>query len=193
MVDGDPPLASPDEPAVIPYASTPPPRRRHFHAWVLPLLWLPGAWSSRVNHGDEYFGFLMANLPTGLLIGPVIKALGRWVPAGAHWMPAIIAAGFFLWATIGWLLDRLRAWRLVYLAVPVAFLVFVWTRIAVTPHIPPIADYPGQEWEWDSATVAYCWAVYAVAAVTFIGALFGRLVRWSVKRPRRAAPAHSAD
>ena len=196
MVAGDLPLPAPDEPAVIAYASkptpTPLPRRPRFHVWVLPLLWLLGAWSSRVNHGDELFGFFMANAPTALLLGPVIDALGRWVPDGPHWFPAILAAGFFLWTAVGWFLDRLGAWRAFYLAVPLAFVVFVRTRIAVTPHVPPIADYPGQEWEWDSASVAYCWAVYAVAIAALAGTLLGRLVRGWVKRPRPAVPAHSA-
>jgi hypothetical protein len=176
---------------VLPYARGEAPRRC-FHAWLLPLAWLPGGWGSRVYHGDEYFGFLMANLPGGLLVMPLFKVLSRWIPGGERWFPAVIGAGLLLCAAAGWLLDRLGAWRWVYLLLPVAFLGIVLSRVAVPGHVPPLADYPGQQWEPDAVCVAYCWAVYLVAAATLLGAAAARVGRALVRRTRRAAPARSA-
>jgi hypothetical protein len=79
----------------------------------------------------------------------------------------------------------------VYGVIPIAFLVIVKSRVAVPGHIPPMADYPGQEWEWDAVFVALCWAVYAVALATLAGATVALSLRWCVRRVRPAVPARS--
>lgn len=178
------------DPAILPYASPGArPRRRHFHVWLLPLMWLPGGWGACVHYGDEYFGFAMAHAPSALLVVPLIKVLGRWIPEGERWFPVVVVAGVFLWAGVGWLLDRLRAWRAVWLLAPIVFVLVVKSRIAVPGHVPPIADYPGQEWQWDAVFVAYCWSIYALAAVTLAGAIVANVVRRVLSTVKSAGPA----
>jgi hypothetical protein len=124
-----------------------------------------GGWGSRVHHGDEFFGFGMVHFPSAIVFVPLSKLLDLPTLNSEWGFRIFVAVGFVLWAGFGWLLDRVRAWRWMYVLMPVVFVVIVLSRRAVPPSIPPIADYPGQEWEWPSVFVAYCWAVYAVALV----------------------------
>ena len=181
---------------VLPYASTGTKRRlRRFHVWLLPLVWLPGALGSIVFYGDEFFAFEAASIPSAVLVYPLIKLCDyfQWTPfVGQRFFPFVIAVGFVLWAAVGWVLDRLRAWRWVYVVIPFAFVVIVKARVAVPGHVPPMVDYPGQEWEWDAVSVAYCWAVYAVALATLIAAIIVRSVGRVVRGVRAVNLAHSA-
>jgi hypothetical protein len=168
---------------------------RRFHAWVLPLVWLPGALGSLTFYGDEFFAFEAASIPSAVLVYPLIKVceyFGWTSFIGQRFFPVVVAAGLVLWMTVGWMLDRLRTWRWVYIAIPFAFLLVVKARVAVPGHIPPIVDYPGQEWEWDAVFVAYCWAVYAVALATLLAAAIIRSIGWIIRREPAAIVAHSA-
>ena len=108
---------------VLPYASGRARQRwRHFHVWLLPIVWLPGAWGSLVHYGDEFFAFGMANLPSVVVVYPLMKVLehlGSTSSIGQRTFPVVVAIGFVLWAAIGWILDRLRAWRWVYGVIPI--------------------------------------------------------------------------
>jgi len=167
-----------DAVAVLSYAARPPRHRRpwwqrHFHVWLLPLVWLPGAWGARVHHGDEFIGFAMAHFPCLVILWPLQKVVGPVDQLGleiGQIFLIVIAAGFVLWTLVGWLLDRLRAWKSVYVIMPLVLLLFVARHWSIPGHVPPMDYYAGQEWEWDSVYVAYCWAVYAVAVVTLVGA-----------------------
>lgn len=181
---------------ILSYAAAPPRRRRvlslltrHFHVWLLPLVLLPGAWESRAHYGDEYIAFAMSQLPSGIILWPLVKLFGQPDLPAHQLFLIVIAAGLVLWACAGWLLDRLRAWKSVYLIMPFAFVAIVTSRLAVPGHVPPIDDYPGQEWEWDAVFVAYCWAVYAVALATLVGAGAVAAGRACVRWARRAAPS----
>jgi hypothetical protein len=175
----------------LPYAAPslkPPIWRRHFHVWLLPLVWLPGAWGATIYYGDEYFAFGMAHAPTGIALFPFIEQIQRYLP-GERGFILFVAVGILHWLVVGWLLDRLRAWRWVYLLMPVVFAIIVNSRVAMPGHVPPLPYYPGQERELDALCVASCWAVYAVAMQVLIGAGVAALVR-RVMRMRRGAPGY---
>jgi hypothetical protein len=176
----------PAQAAVLPYAANPPRLRRpfflrHFHVWLLPFIWLPAGWGSRIHYGDEYGGFVMANLaaiPVWLALTKVIQ-MPQLDP---YWgFVIIIATSFALCAGAGWLLDRLRAWKWIYLLVPVAFVMIVKSHYAIPGSIPSIAYYPGQEWQWDAVFVAYSWSVWLVALVTLVGAALVWIIRIGIK------------
>ena len=179
---------------VLSYASNPPRHAplllRHFHVWVLPLIWLPGSWGSRIYYGDEFVAFAIANLPTALVCAGIAKLvrLPEINGEGSFWM--VVAAGFVIWCFVGWLLDRVRAWRWIYLLMPLAFFAIVKSRIAAMGSVQPTAGPahpPGQEWEWPSVFVAYCWAVYLVAVAILIGSTIAALIRVVVHKVRRRA------
>lgn len=149
--------------------------RRHFHTWLLPLVWILGSLGSCVYYGDEYFGFAMANLPVSVVLVYLVNLLR--VPEGEWIFPAIVAVGLILWAAVGWLLDRMRAWRWMYLLIPIAFVLIAISGIGIPGNIPPIPYRPGREWEWDAVFVAYCWAVYSVVIVAMVYAAVGMIVR----------------
>lgn len=177
----------------LPYASSavaPSLIRRHFHVWLLPLIWLPGGWGATVYYGDEYFAFAMSHVPTGWPLFPFVEILQRHLP-GERSFQLFVAVGFIHWVLIGWLLDRLRAWRRVYLLIPVVFLAIVTSRIAVPPHIPHLPYSPGQEWERDAMCVAACWAVFVVGIAVLVGSAAAALVR-RIRRQRWGASARSA-
>ena len=150
--------------------------RRHFHVFLVPLAWLPGAWGSTVYHGDEFFGFAMANVASIVVLFPFFGLIERNLPIGRA-MIVVVAAGFVACLAAGWLLDRLRAWRWPWLFSPVVFVLIVRSRIAMPGHVPPLAYYPGQEWERDALCVAACWTVNAIAVVLIIGAAAARAAR----------------
>ena len=150
--------------------------RRHFHVWFVPVMWLPGAWGSTIYHGDEYFAFGMANAPSFLVLFPFMKLVQHHL-SGERSFVVVVGAGFLMWLAVGWLLDLLRAWRWPWLLAPVVFVLIVRSRVAVPGHVPPLADYPGQEWERDAVCVAACWTVYAVAVALLVGALTGAMAR----------------
>jgi hypothetical protein len=134
----------------------------------------------------------MAHLPSAIIIMPLMK-LTNYQPnlSTESGFVIVVAIGFALWTFVGWLLDRLRGWRWMYLLMPIAFYFIARSRIAVPGHVPPIADYPGQNWEKDALYVAYCWAVYLVALIFLLAATLAALARarWS----RRLFLPHPAD
>ena len=183
----------PAEPAVLSYASSPPRIHpafllRHFHVWLLPILWLPGGCGSRIYHGDEYAGFAMANLPAVGVWLALMKVVTIQVDPDWAFI-LILATTFMVCAVIGWLLDRLRAWTWIYLLVPLAFVAIVRSRYAVPGFIPPLPYHPGQEWEWDAMCVAYCWGVYAIAAITLVGAALSWTTRIAIRGLRALSSA----
>ena len=85
-----------------------------FYRILIPLLWLLVTWTSWKHPGDEYGLFAVGALP------------GIWIVAFLKFshlrevLPAILLVGGATMALAGWLMDRLRIWKLVWLSLLIA-------------------------------------------------------------------------
>lgn len=84
-------------------------RKSWFYRIALPTIWLVAALFSWANPGDEYGLFAMSCLPIVWMV-PLLHSLQLW-----DLLP-LIATGAIMMGLAGWLMDTLRVWRSVWLA-----------------------------------------------------------------------------
>ena len=135
---------------------------RFLHIFLLPLLWLPAGIGSRVYYGDEYIGFMMANVPAIPLM-LVLKQMSF-----AKLSVVVIIFDSLLMLGLGYLMDRVRVRLRAYLFLLVLAAIMILTGMCIPGNIPPITPPPGAQFYPQSLCPAWAAALYIFAP----GAIF---------------------
>jgi hypothetical protein len=145
-------------PASIPLTYAPPalPPRRHFHIFLLPLLFIPASIGSRIYYGDEYGSFVVANLPAL----PIMALIQNRLPLHYLFLAAMIF-NLLVMIFFGHILDRIRLPRWTIFLFPLLLLLAILSKYFIPGNIPPLRNPPPNlEWYPTSIFPAWAWTLY---------------------------------